>query len=329
MKQERLLSLPEYSRLTGIPLSTLRLYIREGRLRAVRLGRYWYVPVEGEVEDRGCRARVLTLFTHAGGAGKTSLARDLGFELASRGMRVLLVDADPQANLTAWLGLDPGEVPDEATLLPVAEGKGLPEPRRALLEGVVLDLIPANMNLAMAEVIVPTRSLGMVLLRTALQESGLLERYDLVLIDSPPSLGPIAGMAALAGEGLIVPVETSAKGVQALRAVVEVSRDYQRTLRSLRFLSPEVASFIRLLVPTKYDGRTAQDKKVRALLEEASAIAPLAPPLSYRPGPYKEAIDRALPVQAVGDERLREELKALAEAFLERVLPAREEEGVA
>jgi chromosome partitioning protein len=169
----------------------------------------------------------------------------------------------------------------------------------------------------------------MVLLRTALQESGLLERYDLVLIDSPPSLGPIAGMAALAGEGLIVPVETSAKGVQALRAVVEVSRDYQRTLRSLRFLSPEVASFIRLLVPTKYDGRTAQDKKVRALLEEASAIAPLAPPLSYRPGPYKEAIDRALPVQAVGDERLREELKALAEAFLERVLPAREEEGVA
>ncbi|MCH1928241.1 hypothetical protein L6232_25945, partial [Shewanella sp. C31] len=82
----------------------------------------------------------------------------------------------------------------------------------------------------------------------------------------------------------------------------------------LRFLSPEVVSFLRLLIPTKYDGRTAQDKKVRALLEEAAAIAPLAPALSYRPGPYKEAIDRALPIHAVGDERVLEEVRALADA---------------
>jgi len=327
MGQHKLVPLTEYARKTGIPLSTLRLHVREGRLRAVRLGRYWYIPVE-ESGSREGKGRAFTLFTHAGGAGKTSLARDLGFELASRGYRVLLVDADPQANLTAWLGIDLSEVEDRDTLLAVVEGKGLPEPRQLEVGSVRMDLLPANMNLAMAEVMVPTKSLGMVLLRTALVESGALRHYDFVLIDSPPSLGPIAGMAALAGEGLLVPVETSAKGVQALRAVVEVSRDYLRTLRSLRFLSPQVTSFIRLLIPTKYDGRTTQDKKVRALLEEAAALAPLAPSLSYRPGLYKEAIDRALPIHAVGDDRVLEEIRALADTFLAQVDVGLQEEEV-
>ncbi|MCS6868273.1 MAG: AAA family ATPase [Thermus sp.] len=318
MRQERLVPLREYARRTGIPETTLRLYVREGRLHAVRLGRYWYIPVEGEGAREGL-GRVFTLFTHAGGAGKTSLARDLGFELASRGYRVLLIDADPQANLTAWLGLDPSEVLDGETLLSVVEGRGLPGPKEAPLEGVRLDLIPANMNLAMAEVVIPTKTLGMVLLRTALMESGVLEAYDFILIDSPPSLGPIAGMAALAGEGLVVPVETSAKGVQALKAVLEVSRDYQKTLRSLRFLPADAPPFVRLLVPTKFDPRTLQDKRARALLEEIAEMATVSPALGYRPAPYKEAIDRGLPVQVVGDERLREEYRALGDAFLRMV----------
>ncbi|BDG17694.1 ParA family protein [Thermus brockianus] len=126
-------------------------------------------------------------------------------------------------------------------------------------------------------------------------------------------------MAALAGEGLLVPVETSAKGVQALKAVQEVSRDYQKTLRSLRFLPADAPPFVRLLVPTKFDPRTQQDKRARGLLEEMAEVAALGPALAYRPAPYKEAIDRGLPVQAVGDERLREEYRLLGDAFLQVV----------
>ena len=48
---------------------------------------------------------VLTVFNHAGGAGKTSITREVGFEFAQRGLRVLLIDLDPQANLTGWLGV--------------------------------------------------------------------------------------------------------------------------------------------------------------------------------------------------------------------------------
>ncbi|KGQ21058.2 ParA family protein [Thermus filiformis] len=318
MTRRRMIPLKKWAEKQGIPYSSAHRMLKEGRLEAKveRVGKYFFV-VE-EVEDTAPkRATVLTLFTHAGGAGKTSLARDLGYELASRGYRVLLIDADPQSNLTAWLGVDPGEVEDKATLLPVVEGKPLPKPITGVLgEGVSVDLIPANMNLAMAEVVIPTRPAGMVVLRAALEGAEVRENYDFVLIDSPPSLGPIAGMAALAGDGLLVPVETSGKGIQALRSVLEVSRDYLDTLKALRFMPPDFPSFIRLIVPTKFDSRTASDRKFKNLLAQMEGVAPLSPPLSYRPAPYKEAIERGLPVQAVGDEKLREELRLVGDAVL-------------
>lgn len=308
---QKLIPLTEFAEQQGIPESTLRWQIKQGQQQAVRHGRYWYIPVE--IDKRTQKTQVFTLFTHAGGAGKTSLARDLGFALASRGFRVLLIDADPQANLTAWLGLDPTSIGDDETLLVVLNQNILPNPRKELVGG--LELIPASMNLAIAESVIPSKKLGLMLLRAAWQDAEWFQGYDYVLIDSPPSLGSIAGMAALASHGLVVPVETSAKGLQALRGVVDVSRDYVQTLASLRFLTSR-SPFIRLLVPTKYDPRTNQDRMAQKILEEAGQIAPITPPLYYRPGPYKEAIDQALPIQAVGDERIREEINAVCTAFL-------------
>ncbi|MEN2981650.1 MAG: ParA family protein [Thermus sp.] len=101
--REKLTPLSVWARQQGVSESLARMRAREGVLNAVRLGRYWYV--REVVEEPKGPGQVFTLFTHAGGAGKTSLARDLGFELASRGRKVLLVDADPQANLTAWWGV--------------------------------------------------------------------------------------------------------------------------------------------------------------------------------------------------------------------------------
>lgn len=314
---QKLIPLIEYAEQQGIPESTLRWQIKQGQQAAVRHGRYWYIPVE--VEKRSQDTQVFTLFTHAGGAGKTSLARDLGFALASRGYRVLLIDADPQANLTAWLGVDPTSVSNQETLLAVVENDQLlPAPRTGLIGG--LELIPANMNLALAEVIIPSKTLGMLPLRTTLHDMEWFTHYDYILIDSPPSLGPLAGMAALASHGLIVPVETSAKGMQALRGVVEIARDYVKRLASVRFLSPKT-QFVRMLVPTKYDPRTNQDRQAQQLLEEAARIAPVSPPLSYRPAPYKEAMDQCLPIQAVGDQKLLEEMEAVCTAFIRQTQP--------
>jgi chromosome partitioning protein len=316
MKRERLVALTEWAARVGISYFKAYQMARAGEIPTRKVGSRLFVVEEAEVPQK--RGVALTFFTHAGGAGKTSLARDLGYELASRGYRVLLMDMDPQANLTTWVGVDPQVVRDEDTAIPVVEGKSLPEPRKNVLgEGVPLDLIPANVNLAVVEVVAPTRPAGMAALRMALEETDYRERYDFILIDSPPSLGPIAAMSALAADGLVVPVETSGKGIQALRAVSAVSRDYLRTLKALRFLPKETQTFVKLLVPTKYDARTGQDRKIRELLEDVISGVPLSPPLPYRPAPYKEAIAKGLPVQLTGDKKLTEEVGKVAEALIE------------
>ena len=263
--------------------------------------------------------KAYAIFAHAGGSGKTTLTRDLGYELALRGFRVLLVDADPQANLTTWLGYDPIDIPDEKTLLRFVETGELPETIRVDLGGgVALDLIPANTNLALAEVRIPLKPSGMLMWRGGLRH--LRRDYDFILMDSPPSLGPLAGMVGLAGDGLIVPVETSAKGIQGLQGVLMVAKDYVAHLSSLGLLEEkDSARYIKLIVPTKYDPRTRQDRFIRETLASISEV-PIARPFSYRPGPYKRAISEGVPIRALGDKAIAEELDSLVEVFLDAAL---------
>lgn len=280
-----------------------------------RVGKEVLYPVDRTDRPVG---RALAVWSHAGGSGKSTISRDLAYEMARRGYKVLLIDADPQANLTLWVGYDPVAVPQEYTLLRLVQEGTLPEPLPVSFGSgsPVLDLVPANTYLALAEIAIPSKPSGMLLLRGQLR--AYRERYDLILMDSPPSLGALAGLVALAGDGLVVPVETSAKGFQALKVALDVSRDYYQTLVSLGFLEPGYP-FVRLVVPTRYDPRTLQDRQAQDLLREwLGDQVPVAAGMAYRPAPYKGAIDAQLPVRAFADAKLAEELDALVEAFLRR-----------
>jgi chromosome partitioning protein len=301
--------LARWARERGLPYSTAHKMLREGKIQAERIGEWWMVREEVP-GDGPAQGAVLTLFTHAGGAGKTSLARDLGYEMASRGKRVLLIDTDPQANLSAWLGLE--DVPDEDTALPAFEGKNLPRPRPVLPN---LDLLPANIELARAEVLLSREPHNAFALRGALKR--FREEYDLILVDSLPSLGSLAVAAALAGDGLVVPVELSKKGLQAFRAVVQVAEGYALALERLGLWGS--APFVRLVVPTHAEG-TVRDREVLGLLKERLAQAvPVAEPLTRRPAVYREAQTKGVPVQLVGGEEVARELRALGD-LLERVV---------
>jgi chromosome partitioning protein len=81
MEESRLVPVTEMARRLGVTRERVRQMILEGKLEAVRLGHFWYVRKGGRVRLR----RVFTFLTHAGSAGKTSLARDLGYELARIG----------------------------------------------------------------------------------------------------------------------------------------------------------------------------------------------------------------------------------------------------
>lgn len=299
--REKLIPVTDWAIRHGLSRNSVLSRIHSGELRGKRLGRYWYV-VE-EVVDEPSKGHIYTLFNHAGGVGKTTLVRDLGFELFRRGYRVLLIDADPQANLTRWLGLS--EVAPQSTLLTIEEGP-LPEPQIA--QG--LHLIPSSLALAALDVKLRSIPAGELLLRKEL--SALRAAYDFILVDAPPSLSPISFLAGLAGDGLIVPVEASPKGVQGIETVVKAAQSYARVAGT--------ADFIRLLVPTKYAPQSTVSRKVLEDLAALKARFPISEALRERPGLYRRAAEEQKPVHLVDVEgQAVQELAALADALLQEV----------
>ncbi|GGM21974.1 ParA family protein [Deinococcus aerophilus] len=220
----------------------------------------------------------VTVFNHAGGAGKTSLTLNVGHELALGGLRVLLIDLDPQANLTGWLGVD--GVVREQTVYPVAvDGQPLPAPVR--VHG--LDLIPAQVGLAVAEGQMMGRVGAQGRLRRALQD--VQDRYDVVLIDSPPSLGQLAILGALAADRMVVPVPTRQKGVDALPGLQGAFAEY-------REVRPDLT--VALYVPTLYDSRRLHDREVLADLR--AHLSPIATPVPQREAVWLDSTAQGAPV---------------------------------
>jgi chromosome partitioning protein len=223
--------------------------------------------------------RTLTFFNHAGGAAKTSLALNVGHALSRDGHRVLLVDLDPQANLSTWLGLNVVEDAQTAFQTAVDSNALLPEPQE--VHG--LHLIPSNLHLALSEGQMMAQEGATLNLRYALE--AVAESYDVVLIDSPPSLGKLAVLAALAADQLIVPVPTRAKGLNGLPGVMAALNTYRRLRPNLH---------VGLFVPTLYDSRNSHDREVLEALKQQ--LQPLAAPLSYRPATWNDSAGTGEPI---------------------------------
>ena len=160
----------------------------------------------------------IALCLQKGGVGKTTTALGLGVELAGMGARVLLVDIDAQGNLTQALGYDPTEIEHsvyEVLLNPTRD------PSFALLHSTHgVDLLPANLTLAGAEMTLINHYGRELLLRSALGQ--LRGRYDYVLIDTPPSLGLLTGNALTAADTVIVPLQAHAFALKALPQLEQV-----------------------------------------------------------------------------------------------------------
>jgi chromosome partitioning protein len=140
-------------------------------------------------------AKVITLFNQSVGVRKTTLCQNLGYQLVTRGARVLLLDLDPQASLMSLIGPDVTELTETIYEALISEEI---HPLKMYSDLYQMDLAPANITLANAEqelILVEQRELR---LEQAL--SPLIGNYDFVLIGCPPSLGILSQISLVAAE---------------------------------------------------------------------------------------------------------------------------------
>jgi len=201
--------------------------------------------------------RVYTLVNQKGGVGKTTTAINLGAYLVQFGQRVLIVDIDPQANATSSLGVDKYSVKGgtyEALM------GGAPAPALVLQNPrLKLAILPASPSLAGAEVELVNELGREVKLRQVI--ATLVDRYDYIMIDCPPSLGmlTINGLVA-AQDGVLIPVQCE---YLALEGLGELTRTIQR-VRSVLFPTLKV----RGVILTMFDGRTHLSSDVVAEVQK-------------------------------------------------------------
>jgi chromosome partitioning protein len=195
-------------------------------------------------------SKLIAISNHKGGVGKTTSAINIGAGLNKLGKTVLLIDLDPQANLSQSLGI----IEQERNIYGALRGEYKLEPIQ-ILKG--LDLIPSTLDLSGAEVELSGEAGREYILRELIEP--LRASYDYILIDSPPSLGLLTINAFTASEEILIPLQAQYLALQGLAKLIEVVDKIKKRLnKDLR---------IGGVIVTQYDSRKVLNRDVVDTIE--------------------------------------------------------------
>ncbi|WP_342364015.1 plasmid partitioning protein RepA [Terrarubrum flagellatum] len=235
----------------------------------------------------GEELQVLAVTNFKGGSGKTTTSAHLAQYLALRGYRVLVIDLDPQASLSALHGLMPElQVGENDTLYGAIRYDGDRRPLAEIIRSTYfagLDLVPGNLELMEFEHETP-RALAagmrsadqLFFARVAKALDTVAERYDVVVIDCPPHLGYLTLSGLCAATGMIVTVHPQMLDVASMSQFLLMTKDLLRVVREaggrLQY------DFIRYLL-TRYEPQDGPQTKIVALLRNLFGDAVLTNPM--------------------------------------------------
>jgi len=195
-------------------------------------------------------SRVISLSNHKGGVGKTTSAINIGAALNKLGKKVLLIDLDPQANLSQSLGV----IEPERNIYRAIRGDYPLEPIE-VIKG--LDLIASTLDLSGAEIEIAAEAGREYILKELIEP--LRGSYDFIIIDSPPSLGLLTLNAFVASNLVFIPIQAQYLALQGVAKLVEVIDKIQKRLNKELQIG---GVFI-----TQYDQRKVLNRDVAATIE--------------------------------------------------------------
>nr|WAI00090.1 MAG: AAA family ATPase [Candidatus Methanoperedens sp.] len=197
-------------------------------------------------------ARIIAVMNQKGGVGKTTTSVNLAAGLAKVGRKVLVMDVDPQANLTTGLLRDKPMA--DKTLKGVFQGKVSLSEVIHPTDTQGLELVPSHISLAVVE----TELLGKIGRETVLKKaitSDIRERYDYIILDAPPSLGLFSINILAAADEVLIPIQTEFYAMDGVAQLLEVIKLVQDNLNA----SLKVGA----VILTMYDARTKLGSQVK------------------------------------------------------------------
>jgi chromosome partitioning protein len=262
-----MLSTQEVADRLAVDPKTVRRYLQQGKLAGSRIGRDYRIP-EAAVAALLRRTSptatervgmVTAVVNQKGGVGKTTTSFNLGVGLHRLGRRVLLVDLDPQASLSASAGIPIAHLATSVYQALLDEDVDPLSIIHGTPSGV--DILPATIDLAAAEVELVNMTLRELVLRDMLTK--LRPRYDHIVVDCPPSLGLLTINALAAADQVIIPMQCEFLATRGLTLLLRtLSKVQSRLNRDLRVAG---------ILPTMFDGRTVHANEV---LSEIKASFP-------------------------------------------------------
>lgn len=200
---------------------------------------------------------ILSIAIQKGGSGKTTTALNLAAALREMGRKVLLIDLDPQSNLTQAMGFQEEPEPNVYQLLKSEAAGQETDVRAAIYQANGMDIIPANLELSAAEMELVSVYGRENLLKTILQP--IQEDYDYIIVDCPPSIGMLTVNALVASDFILMPLQAEFLPLKGLRSFMRAFQGVRKLNKNLEILG---------VLLTRFDGRLSMSQRIVKQLEE-------------------------------------------------------------